>query len=64
MGGMKYCFVIVDDFSRYTWVFFLVHKSDTCDIFKGFSKRVENECSLSIVTVHSDHGGEFRQLIF
>ena len=59
LGGMKYCFVIVDDFSRFTWVFFLTHKSDTCDIFKAFSKRVENERSLSIVTVHSDHGGEF-----
>ena len=64
IGGMKYCFVIVDDFSRYTWVFFLVHKSDTCDIFKAFSKRVENERSLSIVTVHSDHGGEFSSSSF
>ena len=59
IGGMKYCFVIVDDYSRFTWVFFLTHKSEVCDIFKAFSKRVENERSLSIVTIHSDHGGEF-----
>jgi hypothetical protein len=23
MGGSKYCLVIVDDYSRFTWVFFL-----------------------------------------
>jgi hypothetical protein len=26
IGGRKYGFVIVDDFSRYTWVFLLVDK--------------------------------------
>jgi hypothetical protein len=35
--------VIVDDYSRYTWVFFLDDKSHTCDIFKTFVRRVENE---------------------
>lgn len=25
----KYIFIIVDDYSRYTWVFFINHKSDT-----------------------------------
>jgi hypothetical protein len=29
IGGNNYGFVIVDDFSTYTWVFFLVDKSDT-----------------------------------
>ena len=41
MGGMTYCFVIVDDYSRFTWVFFLAHKHNTFDIFKSFCKRVE-----------------------
>jgi hypothetical protein len=27
IGGSKYCFVIVDDYSRFTWVFFLQEKS-------------------------------------
>jgi hypothetical protein len=27
--GSKYGFVIVDDFSRFTWVFFLQDKSET-----------------------------------
>ena len=41
MGGMSYCFVIVDDYSRFTWVYFLAHKHDTFDIFKYFCKRVK-----------------------
>ena len=28
IGGNKYGLVIVDDYTRYTWVFFLVDKSD------------------------------------
>jgi hypothetical protein len=34
IGGNTYCLVIVDDYSRYTWVFFLHDKVITCDIFK------------------------------
>jgi hypothetical protein len=29
IGGKKYCLVIVDDYSRYTWVYFLKHKYET-----------------------------------
>ena len=43
IGGNKYGFVIVDDYIRYTWVFFLVDKSEVYDIFKKFVKRSQNE---------------------
>jgi hypothetical protein len=29
IGGSKYALVVVDDFSRFTWVFFLQDKSET-----------------------------------
>jgi hypothetical protein len=29
IGGSKFCLVIVDDYSRFTWVFFLQDKSQT-----------------------------------
>ena len=35
IGGNKYRFVIVDDFTRYTWVFFLVDKSDVFATLKA-----------------------------
>ena len=34
IGGNKYGFVIVDDYTRYTWVFLLVDKSDVFATFK------------------------------
>jgi hypothetical protein len=43
IGGNKYGFVIVDDFIRYTWIVFLVDKSDVFATFKSFIKRVYNE---------------------
>ena len=39
----SYCLVVTDDFSRYTWVFFLATKDETPEILKSFILRVENE---------------------
>jgi hypothetical protein len=36
IGESKNCLVIVDDYSRFTWVFFLQEKSQTQDTLKGF----------------------------
>jgi transposase InsO family protein len=52
--------VIVDDYSRYTWVFFLRDKSHTCDIFKTFVRRVKNEFEQKLKKVRSDNGSEFK----
>ena len=43
IGGNKYGLVIVDDYTRYTWVFFLVDKSDVFATFKSFIKGIQNE---------------------
>ena len=43
IGGSKYCLVIVDDYSRFTWVFFLQDKSQTQETLKGFLRRAQNE---------------------
>ena len=43
LGGKKYGLVIVDDFSIFTWVIFLVYKNEACKAFKVFAKRVQNK---------------------
>ena len=48
IGENKYRFVIVDDLTRYTWVFFLVDKSDVFAAFKTFIKRIHNEFETTI----------------
>ena len=47
-GGNKYGLVIVDDFSRFTWVFFLDDKTKFVEIFKSFAKRDQNEYDLTL----------------
>ena len=41
IGGNKYILVIVDDFSHFTWVFFLKQKSEATPRLKDFIKRIE-----------------------
>jgi hypothetical protein len=60
IGGSKYCLVIVDDYSRFPWVFFLQEKSQTQETLKGFLKRAQNEFGLRIKKIRSDNGTEFK----
>src|ERR1041385_1755941 len=60
LGGNKYGLVIVDDFCRYTWVFFLDDKSKVVEIFKTFAKSAQTEYELSLKHIRSDNGTEFK----
>ena len=60
IGGNKYRFMIVDDFTRYTWVFFPIDKSDVFATFKTFIKRIHNEFETTIKKVRSDNRSKFK----
>jgi hypothetical protein len=60
IGESKYGLVIVDDFSRFTWVFFLSDKGETQETLKKFMRRAQNEFELKIKKVRSDNGTEFK----
>ena len=51
LGGKRYGLVIVDDFSRYTWVLFLTHKDETFNVFEKFCKRIQNEKGMCISSI-------------
>ena len=51
--------MIVDDYSRYTWVFFLYDKSEVASCFKKFAKRAQNEFEVKLKKIRSDNGKEF-----
>jgi hypothetical protein len=36
IDGNKYSLVIIDDYSHFTWVFFLQDKSETQEVLKNF----------------------------
>jgi transposase InsO family protein len=62
IGGSKYGLVIVDDFSRFTWVFFLHDKSETQGTLKCFLRRAQNEFELKVKKIRSDNGSKFKNL--
>jgi hypothetical protein len=62
IGESKYDLVIVDDFSRFTWVFFLQDKSETQGTLKRFLRRAQNEFELKVKKIRSDNGSEFKNL--
>ncbi|KAH9715535.1 Integrase catalytic domain-containing protein [Citrus sinensis] len=64
LKGKYYAFVIVDDYSRYTWVLFLANKDDAFDAFKVLCKKIQNEKGYGIACIRSDHGGEFENHAF
>ena len=64
LEGKRYIMVIVDDFSRYTWVEFLREKSEACEKLETLCKRLQNEKGVPIVKIRSDHGKDFENTRF
>jgi transposase InsO family protein len=60
IGGNKYGLIIVDEYSYFTWVFFLQDKSETQDVQKKFLRRAENEFDAKVKKIRSDNGTEFK----
>ncbi|KAJ9542258.1 LOW QUALITY PROTEIN: hypothetical protein OSB04_028764 [Centaurea solstitialis] len=60
IAGKKYTLVIVDEYSRYTWVFFLRAKSDAPEEIILFVRKMEKLNNLIVRSIRSDHGTEFK----
>ncbi|GJU03758.1 putative ribonuclease H-like domain-containing protein [Tanacetum coccineum] len=59
----KYCLVVTDDYSRFTWVFFLTTKDETSEILKRFIKEIENLVDKKVKIIRSDNGTEFKNKV-
>ncbi|GJW10908.1 putative ribonuclease H-like domain-containing protein [Tanacetum coccineum] len=59
----KYCLVVTDDYSRFTWVFFLTTKDETSEILKHFIKEIENLVDKKVKIIRSDNGTEFKNKV-
>jgi transposase InsO family protein len=64
MGGKWYVLVIVDDYSRYSWVFFLESKDKVFEHFRLLALRLNNEHPNCLKAIHSDNEAEFRYASF
>nr|GEX80170.1 hypothetical protein [Tanacetum cinerariifolium] len=59
LNKKSYCLVVTDDYSRFTWVFFLTTMDETSSILKTFITGLENQLSLRVKVIRSDNGTEF-----
>ncbi|GJW37553.1 putative ribonuclease H-like domain-containing protein [Tanacetum coccineum] len=55
-----YCLVITDDFSRFSWTFFLRTKDETSAILKDFIRQIENQLNQKVKIIRCDNGTEFK----
>ena len=60
VGGKSYILVIVDDFSRYSWVFFLASKDETFGFARDLILRLRTEFPNAMRVIRSDNGTEFK----
>jgi transposase InsO family protein len=64
MGGKWYVLVIVDDYSRYYWVFSLESKDEVFEHFWSLALRLNNEHPNCLRAIHGENGTEFRNPSF
>ncbi|CAM8943818.1 unnamed protein product [Rhodiola kirilowii] len=62
--GNRYVYVLVDDYSRYTWVIFIRSKDEVFDCLRTWVKLAETKFSLKVKSIRSDHGTEFENRQF
>jgi hypothetical protein len=64
IGGALYFLIFIDDFSRYTHIYFLQKKSAVLSYFNQYKSLVETHTSKKILILCSDNGGEFTSKFF
>ncbi|KAJ9567563.1 hypothetical protein OSB04_003529 [Centaurea solstitialis] len=63
INGKKYVLVMVDDYSRYTWVKFLRSKDEAPEIIISVLKEVQVNLQSQVQKIRSDHGTEFKNKV-
>jgi transposase InsO family protein len=63
LGGARYFISFINDFSRFTWVYFITRKSEALTKFKTFVAEVTSQGG-HIQCLRSDNGGEYKSADF
>nr|GFA56622.1 putative ribonuclease H-like domain-containing protein [Tanacetum cinerariifolium] len=60
LSKKSYCLVITNDYSRFSWVFFLASKDETTPVLKTFIIGLKNLLGLKVKVIRCDNGTEFK----
>ena len=55
----RFFLIFVDDFSHFTWIYFLRQKSEVSQHLKDFKALVETQSGKKIKVLRTDNGGEY-----
>ena len=58
-GGKRYFMTLIDDATRFCYVYLLKTKDETLNYFKIYKSEVENQLERKIKRLRSDRGGEY-----
>jgi hypothetical protein len=58
-GGQRYFMTMIDDASKYCYVYMLKTKNETLNCFKTYKAEVENQLEKKIKRFRSDCSGEY-----
>jgi hypothetical protein len=61
-GNKRYYVSFIDDYSKFTWIYLLRHKSEVFKFFREFQSLVERLFNRKILAMQSDWGGEYEKL--
>ncbi|WVZ76289.1 hypothetical protein U9M48_024276 [Paspalum notatum var. saurae] len=64
VSGKWYVLIVVDDFSRFSWVFFMEFKDEAFGFVWYLVLRLRNKSHKAMRAIRSDNGGEFRNSRF
>nr|GEU39545.1 hypothetical protein [Tanacetum cinerariifolium] len=59
INGKKYILIIIDDYSRFTWVKFLRLKDETPEVVIKFLQQIQVGLKKTVRYIHTDNGTEF-----
>ncbi|GJS68422.1 retrovirus-related pol polyprotein from transposon TNT 1-94 [Tanacetum coccineum] len=60
INGKRYILIIVDNYSRYTWVYFLHTKDEASEMIIKFINQIQRNMKLQVLKVRFDNGTEFK----
>ena len=63
-GGKRYFMTLIDDATRFCYVYLLQSKDEALDYFKIYKAEVENQLEKKIKRLRSDRGGEYFSNVF
>nr|GFC25178.1 retrotransposon protein, putative, unclassified [Tanacetum cinerariifolium] len=63
INGKRYVLVVVDDYSRYTWVFFIHSKDEASEVIISFIKKTQVNLQLQVQRVQTDNSTEFKKTL-